>query len=99
LTPVTGAASSLYTVGAKVLTLVGTIGTGFIVVDITVGVQGVAPTPTPTATATATPTVTVTAGGGGPAADVPTLSGWGLAALALFLAGLGFVIARSSSGS
>jgi hypothetical protein len=37
LTPPTGAASSLYTVGAQFVNLVGTIGSGFIVVDITVG--------------------------------------------------------------
>jgi hypothetical protein len=96
LTPVTGAASSLYTVGAKVLTLVGTIGTGFIIVDITAGVQGVAPTPTPTATVTNTPTVTATPqGGGGAPAQVPTLSGWGLAAMVGLLAALGYFLSRS----
>lgn len=99
LTPVTGAASSLYTVGAAELTLVGTIGTGFIVVDITVGVQGPTPTPTATVTATATmtssPTVTSTAQGGG-AAPVPTLSGWALAGMILLLGSLGYFVARGS---
>jgi hypothetical protein len=101
LTPVTGAPSSLYTVGAQSVILVGTIGTGFIVVDITVGVQGVAPTPTPTATATATatssPTVTPTTQAGGAPPQVPTLSGWGLAAMVLLLAALGYFVTRSGS--
>jgi Domain of unknown function (DUF4394)/IPTL-CTERM motif len=100
LTPPTGAASSLYTVGAQELTLIGTIGTGFIVVDITVGVQGQGPTPTPTATATATPTgsptLTVTADGAAPA-EVPTLSGWAMAALMLLLGTFGYLLLRSSS--
>lgn len=104
LTPPTGAPSALYTVGAQSVTLIGTIGTGFIVVDITVGVQG--PTPTPTATVTATrtatvtttssPTVTSTAQGGG-APAVPTLSGWALAAMTLLLGSLGYLAARGSS--
>jgi hypothetical protein len=94
LTPVTGAPSSLYTVGAQSVILVGTIGTGFIVVDITVGVQG--PTPTPTATATATPTVTPTLSGGLPA-QVPTLSGWGLMAMVALLAALGFFVTRNGA--
>jgi hypothetical protein len=101
LTPVTGAPSSLYTVGAQSAILVGTIGTGFIVVDITVGVQGVAPTPTPTvtatATATSTPTVTSTPQGGGAPAQVPTLSGWGLAAMVGLLAALGYFVSRSGT--
>ena len=103
LTPVTGAPSSLYTVGAQSAILVGTIGTGFIVIDITVGVQGVAPTPTPTvtatatATATSTPTVTSTPQGGGAPAQVPTLSGWGLAAMVGLLAALGYFVSRSGA--
>ncbi len=100
LTPITGAASSLYTVGAAELTLVGTIGSGFIVVDITVGVQGPTPTPTATVTATATatssPTATSTAQAGG-AAAVPTLSGWALAGLGLALGSLGYILARRGS--
>jgi hypothetical protein len=100
LTPPTGAASSLYTVGAQFVNLVGTIGSGFIVVDITVGVQGPAVTPTPTVTATATatssPTVTSTAQGGG-APAVPTLSGWALAAMTLLLGSLGYLAARGRS--
>lgn len=100
LTPITGAASSLYTVGAAELTLVGTIGSGFIVVDITVGVQGPTPTPTATVTATATatssPTATSTAQAGG-AAAVPTLSGWALAGLGLVLGSLGYILARRGS--
>ena len=103
LTPVTGAPSSFYTVGAQSVILVGTIGTGFIVIDITVGVQGVAPTPTPTvtatatATATSTPTVTSTPQGGGAPAQVPTLSGWGLAAMVGLLAALGYFVSRSGA--
>ena len=97
LTPVTGAASSLYTVGAAEMTLVGTIGTGFIVVDITVGVPGVGPTPTPTPTRTATPTLTFTSFAGGPAANVPTLSGWGLAALVLLLGLTGYFVMRGTT--
>lgn len=97
LTPPTGAASSLYTVGATDLTLVGTIGTGFIVVDITVGVAGVGPTPTPTPTRTATPTLTFTSFPGGPAANVPTLSGWGLAALVLLLGLAGYFVMRGTT--
>jgi hypothetical protein len=97
LTPPTGAPSALYTVGATAVDLVGTIGTGFIVVDITAGVQGPTPTPTPTVTATATttgsPTATSTAQGGG-AAPVPTLSGWALAGLVLLLGSLGYFLAR-----
>lgn len=107
LTPVTGAASSLYTVGAQNAVLIGLIGTGVVVTDITVGVQGVAPTPTPTATAspTATPTIapptttptataTTNAGGGGPSPAVPMLSGWAMAGLALLLGGLGFFLTK-----
>lgn len=56
LTPPPGGISFLYTVGAEFLTFIGTIGTGFIVVDITAGVQG--PVATPTATVTATVTTT-----------------------------------------
>ncbi len=97
LTPVTGAASSLYTIDGVTVTLVGTIGTGFIVTDITVGVQGVAPTPTPTATATSTPTVTSTPQGGGSPAQVPTLSGWGLAAMVALLAALGYFVSRNGA--
>ena len=101
LTPVTGAPSSLYTVGAQSVTLVGTIGTGFIVVDITVGVQGVAPTPTPTATVTNTPTITSTPQGGGAPAQVPTLSGWAMLTMGLILAAgaLLFIRAGSSPGA
>jgi hypothetical protein len=97
LTPPTGGTSSLYTVGATDLTLVGTIGTGFIVVDITVGVQGVGPTPTPTTTQTASPTLTFTAFPGGPAANVPMLSGWGLAALVLLLGLSGYFVVRGTT--
>jgi hypothetical protein len=99
LTPPTGSASSLYTLDGVTVTLVGTIGTGLIVVDITVGVQGVAPTPTPTATptATATPTVTSTPQGGGAPAQVPTLSGWGLAAMIALLAALGYFVSRNGA--
>jgi hypothetical protein len=97
LTPPTGGASSLYTVGAQFLTLLGAIGGGASVVDITAGVQGPAVTPTPTVTATATatssPTVTSTAQGGG-APAVPTLSGWALAGMVLLLGALGYFIAR-----
>lgn len=100
LTPPTGAASSLYTVGGEFVNLVGTIGTGFIVVDITAGVQGPTPTPTATVTATATttssPTATSTAQSGG-AAPVPTLSGWALAGLGLVLGSLGYILARRGS--
>jgi hypothetical protein len=97
LTPPTGAPSALYTVGAQNVTLVGTIGTGFIVVDITVGIPGVGPTPTPTPTLTATPTLTFTSFGGGPAANVPTLSGWGLAALVLLLGLAGYFVMRGTA--
>jgi hypothetical protein len=98
LTPPTGAPSSLYTVGAQSVILVGTIGTGFIVVDITVGVQGPTPTPTPTVTGTATSTATVTATAqGGGAANVPTLSGWGLAALVLLLGLAGYFVMRGTT--
>ena len=109
LTPVTGAASSLYTVGAQNVVLIGLIGTGFVVTDITVGVQGVPPTPTPSATASptstpttppTTPTATATnPGGGGPSPPVPTLSGWAMAGLALVLGVLGFLLTRSGAGS
>jgi hypothetical protein len=106
---VVGGVAGFYTINLATgaATLVGTIGAGTTVIgDITAGQQG--PTPTPTATvtgtttttATATPTLTFTAFPGGPAAVVPTLSGWGLATLALLLAGLGYVVARAgSSGS
>jgi hypothetical protein len=150
LTPVTGAASSLYTVGAQNVVLIGLIGTGAVVTDITVGVQGVPVTPTPTvtgtpptstptatstvtgtpptSTATATPTATATTGistptptvtgtppatstptltasptrtstfgPGGPAAQIPTLSIWGLTALIVLLGGLGYLVARSGA--
>jgi hypothetical protein len=97
LTPPTGAASALYTVGAESVILVGTIGTGFIVVDITVGVAGVGPTPTPTPTRTATPTLTFTSFAGGPAANVPTLSGWGLAVLVLLLGLAGYFVVRGTT--
>ena len=97
LTPPTGSASSLYTIDGVTVTLVGTIGTGVIVVDITVGVQGPTPTPTPTATATVTSTPTVTTtpqGGGGPATPVPTLSGRALLLLGLILAAAGYFFIR-----
>jgi hypothetical protein len=110
LTPVTGSASSLYTVGAQSVILVGQIGAGFIVTDITVGVQGVAPTPTPTPTATATaspsptstaapPSPTATLASGGPPANVPTLSGWLLAVLALAIATAGLFVIRGTSST
>ncbi|HSD72562.1 MAG TPA: DUF4394 domain-containing protein [Thermoanaerobaculia bacterium] len=109
LTPVTGAASSLYTVGAQNVVLIGLIGTGFVVTDITVGVQGVPPTPTPSATASptstpttppTTPTATATNPvGGGPSPPVPTLSGWAMAGFALVLGVLGFLLTRSGAGS
>jgi hypothetical protein len=101
LTPVTGAASSFYTVGASSVVLVGQIGTGFIVVDITVGVQGVAPTPTPTATptSTASPSPTATLGTGNPPANVPTLSGWLLGVLALAIATAGLFVIRGTSSA
>jgi hypothetical protein len=101
LTPVTGSASSLYTVGAQSVILVGQIGAGFIVTDITVGVQGVAPTPTatPTATATASPSPTATLGPGTPPANVPTLSGGLLAILALTIGVAGLFVLRGLSST
>jgi hypothetical protein len=101
LTPVTGAASSLYTIDGVTVTLVGQIGTGVIVVDITVGVQGPTPTPTPsgtpTPTATASPSPTATLGPGTPPANVPTLSGGLLAILALAIGVAGLFVLRGSS--
>jgi hypothetical protein len=76
---------------------------------LTGGVQGPTPTPTATVTATATatptatvtttssPTVTSTAQAGGPAANVPTLSGWGLAALVLLLGLAGYFVMRGTT--
>jgi hypothetical protein len=60
------------------------------------------PTTTATSAATATPTTTATATAtvsSGPAPAVPTLSGLALALLALFLGMLGFIAARSGTGS
>jgi uncharacterized protein DUF4394/exosortase sorting signal-containing protein len=107
-----GIACSFYTVNLSTgaATLVGSLTTQTPINGLTVGVQGPTPTPTstPTATATATPsaTATVTATNaptvtptlsGGAAAAVPTLSGWGLAAMVALLAALGYVVARSAS--
>ena len=105
-----GSPAGLYTINLATgaATLVGGIGTAG-VQDITVGVQGVGPTPTPTATATVTPTSTATPtftaspsptttlAPGGPAANVPTLSGWLLAVLALAIATAGLFVIRGSS--
>jgi len=55
------------------------------------------PTPTPTPTRTATPTLTFTSFAGGPAANVPTLSGWGLAALVLLLGLTGYFVMRGTT--
>jgi hypothetical protein len=58
-------------------------------------------TATPTSTPTRTATLTVTGGGVGPAANVPTLSGWAMIALALALSATGWFLIRglSSGGS
>jgi hypothetical protein len=105
---VVGGVSGFFTINLATgaATLVGTIGTGTAVIgDITAGQQGPTPTPTatvtgtPTTTATATssPTLTFTAFPGGPAAVVPTLSGWGLAALVLLLGVAGYFVVRGNT--
>ena len=110
LTPVTGAASQLYTVnlGTGAVTLIGMIGAGSTITDITVGVQGITPTPTATLTATVTstptatgsPTITLTPqGGGGPSTPVPTLSGWGMLLLGVILAAAGYFFIRGGSST
>jgi hypothetical protein len=106
-----GLACSFYTINLSTgaATLVASLSMQTPINGLTVGVQGPTPTPTATVTATATatptatvtttssPTVTSTAQAGGPAANVPTLSGWGLAALVLLLGLAGYFVMRGTT--